>query len=413
MTLGRFGPQGLTYPDGKPARDQDVLICLPGTTDAVPLYSDTEGTSRPNPARTDSLGNLWFYAEAGAYDMAINDAVTSIVIDPLATAGTPGNPGKSAYELALENGFSGSLSQWLDSLKAPAAPPTTSPDGGTVVLPTALPSKKELLNYYLSGRALSGEEGFVGASVGSGVQYGGRGWVPSGDNGFGGTNGVASTKRLMARVSLHLSVTYWAAEASDTAADAVVFNWRPDGNQAVSLAVPKASLATGVEFRGEPVSMVIEYGSVTTVDITGLNPQPHVEVDFQVTAIVEPLIEYPKPDWAPPDAPAAAWSDYDSDYSEYLSPIYQVTSDTTLVTGVQLNGDGTIDGINWWSDPATELDFNNTTGASDFFDFEWIYRWNSGDPVYFRIYTSDPSADLGQVLANIFPPGTLNYAQTP
>jgi hypothetical protein len=33
-------------------------------------------------------------------------------------SGTPGPPGKSAYEVAQDNGFTGSEAEWLESLKA-------------------------------------------------------------------------------------------------------------------------------------------------------------------------------------------------------------------------------------------------------------------------------------------------------
>lgn len=38
-------------------------------------------------------------------------------IDELKSGGTQGPPGKSAYEIAVENGFEGTEQEWLESLK--------------------------------------------------------------------------------------------------------------------------------------------------------------------------------------------------------------------------------------------------------------------------------------------------------
>ena len=52
---------------------------------------------------------------------------TTIHLDELVPAqapggGTTGTPGKSAYEIAVEQGYSGTVTQWLASLVGPAGP---------------------------------------------------------------------------------------------------------------------------------------------------------------------------------------------------------------------------------------------------------------------------------------------------
>ncbi|MCL2797346.1 MAG: S1C family serine protease [Firmicutes bacterium] len=55
-----------------------------------------------------------------AYDLAVENGFTGTLIEWLDSL-QPGEPGKNAYELAVDNGFAGTLSEWLDSLKAPEA----------------------------------------------------------------------------------------------------------------------------------------------------------------------------------------------------------------------------------------------------------------------------------------------------
>lgn len=43
-------------------------------------------------------------------------------IDELKSGGTQGPPGKSAYEIAVENGFEGTEQEWLESLVGPQGP---------------------------------------------------------------------------------------------------------------------------------------------------------------------------------------------------------------------------------------------------------------------------------------------------
>lgn len=49
-------------------------------------------------------------------------------------SGTPGADGESAYQLAVNQGFSGTLSQWLASLVGPEGPPGQDGTGGGATL---------------------------------------------------------------------------------------------------------------------------------------------------------------------------------------------------------------------------------------------------------------------------------------
>lgn len=51
-------------------------------------------------------------------------------IDSLKLGGTQGPPGKSAYEIAVENGFQGTEQEWLASLVGPQGPKGDKGDKG-------------------------------------------------------------------------------------------------------------------------------------------------------------------------------------------------------------------------------------------------------------------------------------------
>lgn len=68
---GQWGPEGLEFPDGRHARDTEVLV-LDGANGVATLYTDRARTGvAPNPTRSDSLGNLSFYAEPGGYKLRV------------------------------------------------------------------------------------------------------------------------------------------------------------------------------------------------------------------------------------------------------------------------------------------------------------------------------------------------------
>ncbi len=52
-----------------------------------------------------------------AYEIAVENGFTGTAAEWLESlVGSPGDPGKSAYEIAVENGFTGTAAEWLESL---------------------------------------------------------------------------------------------------------------------------------------------------------------------------------------------------------------------------------------------------------------------------------------------------------
>lgn len=93
MTVGVYGPAGLSYPGGAPAALVPVTVCLPGTTTPAVLYTDETGTAvRSAPLTTDGLANLVFFAAPGAYDLLVNGGVLRVYADVVA-AGSGGGGG--------------------------------------------------------------------------------------------------------------------------------------------------------------------------------------------------------------------------------------------------------------------------------------------------------------------------------
>jgi hypothetical protein len=71
-----------------------------------------------------------------AYELAVANGFTGTVTEWLLSlkgapgTGSPGNDGKSAYQLAQANGFTGTVTEWLASLKGEPGTNTTG-GGGT------------------------------------------------------------------------------------------------------------------------------------------------------------------------------------------------------------------------------------------------------------------------------------------
>lgn len=64
---GQYGPEAVEFPDGSHAINHLLSIKTLGGS-LVPLYADRHRVETiDNPVRTDSLGNLNFYAEPGRY----------------------------------------------------------------------------------------------------------------------------------------------------------------------------------------------------------------------------------------------------------------------------------------------------------------------------------------------------------
>lgn len=115
-------------------------------------------------------------------DYYIDKSEIEDLIEDAALQGPPGPEGKSAYEVAVDNGFSGTESQWLTSLVGspgpPGAPGTDGQDGedGTPGAPGV---------DGLSAYEVAVDNGFVGNEAA---------WLaslvgPAGTNGTNGTNG--------------------------------------------------------------------------------------------------------------------------------------------------------------------------------------------------------------------------------
>ncbi|MCP9020031.1 MULTISPECIES: hypothetical protein [Bacillus amyloliquefaciens group] len=74
--------------------------------------------------------NVSIVTGKSAYDIAVDNGFSGTVEEWLASlkgekgdtgaTGAAGKDGKSAYELAVQQGFSGTLDEWLASLKATA-----------------------------------------------------------------------------------------------------------------------------------------------------------------------------------------------------------------------------------------------------------------------------------------------------
>lgn len=136
-----------------------VTIFAPGDPSMVPIpIMSTSGTPLPNPVQVNAMGygpaftaDLDRVAWSGgqhtgfftAHDSIKQDAVAAAAaaqsaerrIEQIIESGLPGggepvkgDPGQSAYEVAVDNGFTGTEAQWLDSLKG--APGSSSGGGG-------------------------------------------------------------------------------------------------------------------------------------------------------------------------------------------------------------------------------------------------------------------------------------------
>lgn len=70
MTIGLYGPEYLQFADGGPAAQVRVFIFLRDTKTKAVLFANSAGSQTyPNPAYTDRLGEIVFYAEEGEYDL--------------------------------------------------------------------------------------------------------------------------------------------------------------------------------------------------------------------------------------------------------------------------------------------------------------------------------------------------------
>jgi hypothetical protein len=76
----QFGPEGLEFPNGANAENVSYSVTTRGGA-PVELYTDKDRTLKDTPYRTDELGNIFFYAEPGEYNLNVADRTIPIVIN--------------------------------------------------------------------------------------------------------------------------------------------------------------------------------------------------------------------------------------------------------------------------------------------------------------------------------------------
>lgn len=99
ILAGQYGPEGLEFPDGRPAKNKSVLVRRLDGADAV-LYLDKERTQPgSNPVHTDVFGNLSFLAAPGEYDIVINGTAIRVLVPvhPLDPGFGVGGEGEGGY----------------------------------------------------------------------------------------------------------------------------------------------------------------------------------------------------------------------------------------------------------------------------------------------------------------------------
>jgi hypothetical protein len=80
VLAGQYGPEGLEFPDGRPARNTPVLVRNLDGTPAT-LYTNKEKTAEAdNPIDTDEFGNIWFFAVPGEYELVVNGNAIPILV---------------------------------------------------------------------------------------------------------------------------------------------------------------------------------------------------------------------------------------------------------------------------------------------------------------------------------------------
>lgn len=99
VLAGQYGPEGLEFPDGRPAKLTHVLVRRMDGGTAF-LYQDKERTTQAaNPTTTDRFGNVLFKAAPGEYELVINDYVIPILVPvhPLDPGFGVGGEGEGGY----------------------------------------------------------------------------------------------------------------------------------------------------------------------------------------------------------------------------------------------------------------------------------------------------------------------------
>lgn len=99
VLAGQYGPEGLEFPDGRPAKNTPVLVRRLDLSPAV-LYLDKERTQvGPNPVNTDAFGNITFLVAPGEYDLVVNGTAFRILVQvhPLDPGFGVGGEGEGGY----------------------------------------------------------------------------------------------------------------------------------------------------------------------------------------------------------------------------------------------------------------------------------------------------------------------------
>lgn len=79
---GRYGPEGLEYPNGSHAIGRPVRVLSEDGLTTTSLYADRSRVGTlPNPLVTDSLGNISFFAEPGNYICEIDGYQFAITVN--------------------------------------------------------------------------------------------------------------------------------------------------------------------------------------------------------------------------------------------------------------------------------------------------------------------------------------------
>lgn len=85
MALGHFGPQGVRFSSGAPARDFPIRVETESGI-LISLFNDPDGLDpAPNPKPTDPYGNLFFYTTPGEYVLEYGTARIPIIVEELET----------------------------------------------------------------------------------------------------------------------------------------------------------------------------------------------------------------------------------------------------------------------------------------------------------------------------------------
>jgi len=99
VLAGQYGPEGLEFPDGRPARNTPVTV-RDSNGDVATLYANKEKTVvAANPVTTDGYGNVWFLAEPGEYSLVVNGNSIPILVPvhPLDPGFGVGGEGEGGY----------------------------------------------------------------------------------------------------------------------------------------------------------------------------------------------------------------------------------------------------------------------------------------------------------------------------